>query len=143
MNGGSRHIGRFRDQLAEGFVDDRELASEIRITIRPGGERLIEAIGDIDMMTAPALDKAVEESLRARPAVLVINLSGVTFLASSGLASLMSALESSGATGAALRLVCTEQRVLRPMELTGLIELFDVYPDSASALRGRVGESKS
>lgn len=142
MNGRSRHVGRFRDQLVERFVSDRELGFEIRVTVRPGGERLIEAIGDIDMLSAPALDRAVEVNLRARPAVLVINLSGVTFLASSGLASLMAALEGCRAAGIALRLVCVERRVLRPMELTGLIDLFEVYPDPESALRGGVRKAE-
>jgi anti-sigma B factor antagonist len=135
----SRHIGRFRDQVAEMLLDDQAPSCEIRVSVRPGGDRVIEAIGDVDMLTAPALDKAVTESLVARPPVLVLDLSGVTFLASTGLASLMKALEGCCAVNAELRLVCTGQLVLRPMELTGLVKLFDVYPNLQSALRGWAG----
>jgi anti-sigma B factor antagonist len=140
VNSGPKYVGRFRDQVAEKFVGDQELSHEIRISIRPGGAHVLEAIGDIDMLTAPALDKAIAENLHCRPPMLIIDLSGVTFLASSGLASLMSALEGCRAEGAALRLVCPGQLVLRPMELTGLIKLFDVYPSLESALRDQVGE---
>jgi anti-anti-sigma factor len=102
---------------------------------------VIEAIGDIDMLTAPALDKVVAANLLIRPPVLILDLSGVTFLASTGLASLMSVLDACCVAGAALRLVCKGRQVLRPMELTGLTQMFDVYPDVEAALRGRAGQA--
>jgi anti-sigma B factor antagonist len=141
VDNGSRYVRRFGDQVLETIADDQEPPLEIRVSSRPGGKRVVEPTGDVDMLTAPALDRVVAENLAARPQVLILDLSGVTFLASTGLASLVSAMEGCDATGAALRLVGTGPRVLRPMELTGLITLFDVYPDLESALRG--GEANS
>jgi anti-sigma B factor antagonist len=136
---GLERVGRFRYSVAEKQVWDHEQWHEIRVSVRPSGERVIQAVGDVDMLTAPELDGAIVDNLAARPYVLILDLSEVTFLASTGLATLMRAREGCSAIGVALRVVGAEQQVLRPMELTGLIDLFDVYPDIESALGGEVG----
>lgn len=102
------------------------------------GACLIEVVGNVDMMTSSALRRAVAQQCEALPSTVVLDLRGVRFLGSSGLASLMAARQGVLAIGGRLRLVCTGPTVLEPMEATGLAELFEVYPDADSALRGRL-----
>jgi anti-sigma B factor antagonist len=93
---------------------------------------LLVVEGEIDTLTAGSLERALTELLDDTSEVLVVDLSAVTFLASSGLAVLIRAAHQAGERR--LRLVSTARAVLRPMEITGSDQLFDLYPDRATAL---------
>jgi anti-sigma B factor antagonist len=96
---------------------------------------LLAVSGELDTLTAPELDAALRE-LDAEPLpLLVVDLSGVTFLASSGLAVLIRAAHRAEDSGRALHLVVTARAVLRPLEITGSDQLFTLHPDVATALR--------
>ena len=93
---------------------------------------LLVVEGEIDTLTAGSLERALTELLNASAEVLVVDLSAVTFLASSGLAVLIRAAHQAG--DRRLRLVSTARAVRRPMEITGSDQLFDLYPDRDTAL---------
>jgi len=93
---------------------------------------LLVVDGEIDTLTAGSLERALTELLNASADVLVVDLSAVTFLASSGLAVLIRAAHDAGERR--LRLVSTARAVRRPMEITGSDQLFDLYPDRTAAL---------
>jgi anti-sigma B factor antagonist len=98
------------------------------------GARVLRAVGEIDTVSAPRLRSALLPALESADLV-VLDLSAVSFLGSSGLAVLMEARDHPrrGTTG--LRLVCTTRIVVRALEATGLRELFDIAPDLGAALR--------
>jgi anti-sigma B factor antagonist len=93
---------------------------------------LLSVLGEIDLVTVPTLDAAVAEHVAAAPR-LVIDLSGVTFFGSLGLASLMRAMTLADERGTRLLLVAGT-RVRRTMELTKTAELFTVYNSAQEAL---------
>jgi anti-sigma B factor antagonist len=103
---------------------------------RPGTV-LLEVDGEVDTLTAPRLEAGLDAALEAgnggRTAV-VVDLSGVTFLASSGLAVLIGGARRAAATGGRLHLVAASRAVTRPLQVTGADALFDMHPDVASAL---------
>ena len=88
--------------------------------------------GEIDTMTAGALEQALTTLLAESSEALVVDLTAVTFLASSGLAVLIRAAHQAGERR--LRLVSTARAVRRPIEITGSDQLFDLYSDRAAAL---------
>lgn len=98
------------------------------------GATVLAVAGEVDMVTTPHLRSGVQERLEAQPPVLVLDLTGLSFLGSSGLAVLVEALETSRAQGTSLRLVANSREVIRPLEATGLTELFATYPDLDTAL---------
>jgi anti-sigma B factor antagonist len=100
---------------------------------RPGAALLV-ATGEVDTLTAPRLEAAVDELLATAAEVLVVDLSGIAFLASSGLAVLIRAAHLAAADGRRLRLVAQGRPVLRPLRITGTEELFDLHDDRAAAL---------
>lgn len=63
----------------------------------------------------------------------MIDLTGVTFLASSGLAVLIRAAHRTEADAGRLRLVAATRAVRRPLEITGSDQLFDIQADVDSA----------
>ncbi len=100
---------------------------------RPDARHVVLAVqGEIDTLTAGVLEHALSRLLADPAAVLVIDLSAVTFLASSGLAVLIRAAQEAGERR--LRLVSEARAVRRPMEITASDQLFDLYADRAAAL---------
>lgn len=95
---------------------------------------VVHVSGEIDMVTTPRLHACLQERLGKSPRLLVVDLSGVSFLGSSGLAVLVESLETARRRGSELRLVASSREVVRPLEATGLTELFQSYPDLDSAL---------
>lgn len=103
---------------------------------RPG-TILLEVDGEIDTATAPRLQAGLDEALDAADAEdsrVVVDLTGVTFLASSGLAVLIGGARRLTALGGRLRLVAASRSVTRPLQVTGADALFDTFDDVASAL---------
>jgi anti-sigma B factor antagonist len=101
---------------------------------RPGAVVLV-VDGEIDTLTAPPMERAVGEMFAdPRDDVLVIDLSEVTFLASSGLAVLIRAAHRAAERNLRLRLVTRSRAVRRPVEVTGSDRLFDMHQDVAVAL---------
>jgi anti-sigma B factor antagonist len=99
--------------------------------IDDGSTRVLRASGEIDILSAPALRDVLLTALDAVPSV-VLDLSEVSFLGSSGLAVLVEAREQAQRDGRQLRLVRPSRIVARALEATGLLELFEVSDDLAS-----------
>ena len=98
---------------------------------------VLEVRGEIDTLTAPAFSAAAEELVVAPGEVLVMDLTEVRFLASSGLAVLISAAQRAEERGVRLRLVAASRAVRRPLEITGTAALFDLHSEPESAYGGR------
>ncbi|MFB9741197.1 STAS domain-containing protein [Pseudonocardia sulfidoxydans] len=99
----------------------------IRVVPSPGGVAVVAVTGDVDLAGAGRLGAAVGQALEARPAALVVDLSGVTFLDSSGLDQLVEARRACAVAVVALHLVVAGNRaVARPLEVTGLAAVFTV-----------------
>jgi anti-sigma B factor antagonist len=95
---------------------------------------LLTVRGELDTLTAPELDAALRELGAGSSGRLVVDLSGVTFLASSGLAVLIQAAQRAEDGGRRLHLVVTSRAVLRPLEVTGSDQLFTLHRDLDGAL---------
>lgn len=83
--------------------------------------------GEVELATAPALTAALEEGIRRSSGAFVIDLVGVDFLDSSGVACLVRARALLGRDDRALALICPPGSVRRVLELTGIDELVPVY----------------
>lgn len=104
----------------------------------PSGETVLTAVGEIDIATAPDLREALESAAgRATPgAGAVLDLAGVIFMDSTGLGALNAARVQAEALGVAWRLAGLQPPVRRLLDLTGVGDLFAVFPDRESALAG-------
>jgi anti-anti-sigma factor len=89
--------------------------------------------GDVDLATVPALETAIDEALVSKPTGLVIDLSEVGFLASAGLQALV-ATHSNVRESAQFAVVANSAATSRPIQLTGLDQIFELYPTLDEAL---------
>lgn len=134
----------FRHAIPELPMRDNNFPN--RHDVRMSGERASVAVhqvanavvvtvaGEIDMTTAPALERAVRQSLAEHPATLIIDLTGAQFFSSAGIAVLVLAHRHSN--GTALRVVAADRVVLRPLELTGLVDDLAIRATVEAALAG-------
>ncbi len=95
------------------------------------GSVTVTVVGEVDTFTAPVLRSTLDTQLEQTPSELVIDLSGVEFLGSAGLAVLVETQKSARAKDVGLRLIATTRAVTRPLEVTGLIDLFTIVDGSA------------
>jgi anti-sigma B factor antagonist len=98
-----------------------------------GGARVLHVVGEVDTLTAPVLRTRLDEHL-AEVELLVLDLTDVTFLGSAGLAVLVAARDDADRFGHRLRLVPGSRIVVRALEATGLLNLFDLADSAAEAL---------
>ncbi|GAA2880757.1 STAS domain-containing protein [Pseudonocardia halophobica] len=119
------------ERVAAGPFDD-EPAGSVRLDQVPEGVVLAVA-GALDLSLAPKVQRTVERAARLRPALLVIDLTEVTFLASAGMAELVRANRQLGGQ-VPVRVVATGRLVLRPLELTRLTDELTIHPTLADAL---------
>jgi|SRR5581483_10437989 len=101
------------------------------------GVVVLRVHGPLDLAAVPMLRQVIDRAARQRPRVAVVDLSGVEFLASVGMAELLRAQAELNKRGAALRVVAATRVVLRPLMLTRLIDEFDMYPTLDEAVTGR------
>jgi anti-sigma B factor antagonist len=96
---------------------------------------LIEVDGEIHVTTAPDFSALLNASIEEGRTALVLDLTGVLFIDSTGLSVLLNALRRVTRKGGHMALVCTNPTVLRLFEITRLDSTFDIHPDVESALR--------
>lgn len=109
---------------------------QITVEVRRAGDGavVLHVAGEIDLLTANVLGERIREQLQPANRVLVLDLAGVTFLGSAGLAEIVSASQAGADQGAKVLLVATNRAVVRPLEVTGLSSLFTVYETVDAAL---------
>ncbi|MCE3554656.1 STAS domain-containing protein [Pseudonocardia sp. RS11V-5] len=85
---------------------------------------VVRIVGEIDDDTGGRVRAAFAEAFATGLPTVVVDLTGVTLLASQGIADLLLARRSAASTGTALHLVAGENpRVLRPLHLTGVADV--------------------
>ena len=90
--------------------------------------------GELDLLTMPRLRAKVREALAVPAGLLVVDLDRVVFLGTTGLAGLAEIRSMARDRRCALRLVCVNRQVLRPLQLTGLVGLFIIHSSVADAV---------
>ncbi|HET7398714.1 MAG TPA: STAS domain-containing protein [Intrasporangium sp.] len=107
------------------------------------GERTVVHLeGEIDVYTAPRVRDKLDEQIREGRTDLVVDLTDVTFIDSTGLGVLVGRLKHIRLLGGSLRLVGSDDRVLKVFSITGLDKVFEIYPTLEDAL-GAPGAASS
>lgn len=109
---------------------------DLSITRTEQGDRTVMRIhGDIDVYTAALVREKLDDQLYEGHSDLVVDLTGVTFLDSTGLGVLVGRLKRARTLGGSLRLVGPTERVRKVFAITGLDKVFEIHFDLGSALR--------
>ena len=90
--------------------------------------------GEIDAATAPRLGSRLLALADEGKRGVVVDLTEVTFMDSTGIGVLLNALNHFEARHAELVLVCTSDLILRPFQLTGVADLLNIVESRDQAL---------
>lgn len=94
---------------------------------------VVSASGDVDMISAPALEKAIRSVLGKKPAALVVDLSAVDFLASAGMGVLV-AVHDDVTPAIRFCVVADGPATSRPIKLVGIADIIALHPTLDGAL---------
>jgi anti-sigma B factor antagonist len=101
-----------------------------------GKTHLFVLHGDLDVATSPSLRAALTEAASHGKHNIIVDLSRLDFLDSTGLGALIAADKQAKLREGEVRLVACEGQILRLLRITGLLDVFRVYPDIDAALLG-------
>lgn len=108
---------------------------DLSVATREARDRTVVTVGgEVDLATAPALDDELVAILEGGSTRLVVDLSGVDFLDSSGLGVLVKALKRTREKDGTLDLVVTSERILKVFRITGLDAVIPIHATLDGAL---------
>jgi anti-sigma B factor antagonist len=91
------------------------------------GIEVVDVEGEIDVYTAPRLRELLIDLVNKNNYQLVVNMEKVEFLDSTGLGVLVGGLKRVRAHDGSLDVVCTQQRILKILRITGLTKVFGIH----------------
>ncbi len=96
--------------------------------------------GEIDLAQSPAVKEAFRRLLAEKPRHLYVDLSGVSYMDSSGLAALIEAMQKLHPGGGTLALFGVQPTVLNILQIARLDQVFRLFPDLAAARAALEGQ---
>lgn len=108
---------------------------ELALVTRPLGEHIVvELVGPLDFHTALTLWEALWPSVLCRDAPrVVLDLSGVDFMDSTGLSVVIDAWREAEGRGGSLRLARAQRQAAKVLRITSLDAVFPIYASPADA----------
>lgn len=92
-------------------------------------EALVIIEGDIDLYSSPELRRALLKAVPKAARAVEVHLGGVSYMDSSGVATLVEGLRSAKKHGKGFVLVAPSGSVMKVLELARLDSIFEVRPD--------------
>ena len=108
---------------------------ELDVTSREeSGCTVLSVVGEVDVFTAPTLDEALSAAIAGGSICVVVDLTGVDFLDSTGLSVLVKALKRVREADGSLDVVVSADRVAKVFRLTGLDKLIPLHATLSDAI---------
>jgi anti-sigma B factor antagonist len=108
---------------------------DLELSRRAEGDAVVvTASGELDVYTASRLRELAIKITDEGPRTVVLDLDGVTFLDTTGLAVVVGVLRRARETKTRLIVVCTRESILRAFRTAGVLEVLDVRDSLAEAL---------
>jgi anti-sigma B factor antagonist len=98
------------------------------------GVVVVEVAGEVDVYTAPTLRQHLRDATGGTAPRVVVDLSEVNFLDSTGLGVLVGAMGRVREADGSMRLVVSSDHILKVLRITGLDALIPVDADAAAAV---------
>ncbi len=109
--------------------------ADMKLTTRHVGDGVaISVSGDVDLYSSPKLREAIIEAVESKLSPVVVNLAKVTYIDSSGIATLVEGFQLSKEYDGKFRLAEISERVAEVLHLARLDKVFDIRATEAEAL---------
>ncbi len=108
-------------------------------TRQQGGFTVVSVTGEVDLYSSPRMREAILAGVSRKDPRVIVDLAGVSYMDSSGIATLVEALQLTRKHGGRLMLAGLTERVREVFELARLESVFELVPDVAAALESGRG----
>jgi anti-sigma B factor antagonist len=120
-------------------VDGIDLAEECNVELTlehrtEGAATVLVVAGEVDVYTAPKLREKLVELVSDGHYNIVVDMTKVEFLDSTGLGVLVGGLKRVRSHNGSLELVCDQERILKIFRITGLTKVFPIHDTLEEAL---------
>ncbi len=102
-------------------------------TSTSGAATVVAATGELDLHTAPELGAALDDATQRKVGLLVVDLSGVDFMDSTGLSTIVATVANARAYGGDVRVVVASAKIGKVFTLTGVDKQVGIYADVEQA----------
>jgi anti-sigma B factor antagonist len=104
------------------------LAVLLRLVVEiRNGHVLVRAVGELDLSSAPSLSTAAENALADGYHLVLLDLSGVSFMDSTGLSALLAVHREAEARDAHAAIIASSDNALRVIEMLGVDQVLHLY----------------
>jgi anti-sigma B factor antagonist len=103
-------------------------------TSKHGEASVVSLRGEIDVYTAPRLRQALIDLVEGGAKDIVVDMDRVDFLDSTGLGVLVGGLKRVKSNEGEMKLVVTQDRIMKIFEITGLAKVFPMFGSLDQAL---------
>ena len=95
---------------------------------------VIKVTGSVDALTAAELSRVLTNQVSEGHVNLVVDLTGVEFMSSAGLRTLLGAVKESRSNGGDLRITSTHPGIDKVLKMSGFHNIAKVFPSQAEAV---------
>jgi anti-sigma B factor antagonist len=95
---------------------------------------ILDLTGEVDSYNAPKLREQMIGLIDAGNPNLIVNLSGVEYIDSMGLGTLVGGLKRASEKGGGIRIICPHEQIYKVFSITGLVKAFPIFQDEAGAM---------
>lgn len=101
-----------------------------------GNTFLVQVSGEVDMSNSPTVRETLIDLTEKKVGAIVVDLERVTYMDSSGIATLVEGLQETMAYGGKFRLTSLTPKVLQVFELARLTDVFEIFTSVEQAKEG-------
>jgi anti-sigma B factor antagonist len=106
----------------------------IEVVTRQQQDTIVISIkGDVDLYSSPSVRKAIIALTEKKTPVIMVDLNGVSYMDSSGVATLVEGLQQTGKYKGRFKLFGLGMAVREVFELSRLDKVFEIYPNEEAA----------
>jgi anti-sigma B factor antagonist len=105
-------------------------------TLRKDRPNVLALKGEIDLHVSPVITASLQSMVKKKPKRLVVDLSKVNYIDSSGLATLIETMQNVEEYGGKFALAGLQENVRTIFEISRLDQVFQIFPDADAALAG-------
>jgi len=117
---------------------------ELSVSQQSVGDYPVLAVrGEVDVYSAPALQEGLNTLLDSGAKAVIVDLTEVGFLDSTGLGVLVAARTSAVDAGGSLPIACQHERILKLFKITGLDAVFEIHPSVDAAVQSLANQNSA
>ena len=106
----------------------------MEVSVNREGELVVISVsGDVDLYSSPGMRKAITSQAKKKVPLIVVDLDGVDYMDSSGVATLVEGLQLAGRYGGKFRIAGLKPSVREVFELSRLDKVFSIYSSREEA----------